>query len=276
MNNQFADLHIHTTASDGSLTPQQLILAAQSAGLSVISFADHDSIEAYTDGVISFAEEHGIRLVYGLELSCRYQCKDVHILGYQIDIRDALLNERLLQLRSDRIGRCRNLLSKLKEHQMEITYEEVANHAQGAIGRVHIAKTMMEKGYVVNIKEAFERYLSDGCICYVEKAGLTVSQAIDLIHRSGGVSVLAHPKLIENDDIVFEVIDAGIQGIEVYHKKHNTADEQHYGEIAARKGLLVTAGSDFHGKHEGEKLRTDFIINERLKRALGIADQNRS
>lgn len=269
-NKQYADLHIHTVASDGSLTPREIILLAKFHSLSAISFADHDSIDAYSDEITVFAKEQNIELITGMELGCRYQCRDVHILGYKIDTHNSVLINKLVELRTGRISRCRNLLNKLKEHQMEITYEEVAEHAQGAIGRVHIAKTMMKKGYVSSVKEAFERYLSDGCICYVEKAGLSVKEAIALIHDCGGISVLAHPKLIENENIVKDVIDAGIQGIEVYHKKHNAADECHYGRIAEKNGLLITGGSDFHGKHEGEHLRTDFAINEKLKCAFGL------
>lgn len=260
MNNNRADLHIHTTASDGMASPEEIIDMAVSSSLSYISFTDHDCVDAYSEAVFCYAESKGLRLITGLELGCRRKEKDVHILGYFIDVKNQTLHDTLAGLRAQRALRCHSILDKLKKHQINISYEEVWHLTHGSIGRAHIARAMVMKGYVSNIKEAFELYLGDGCKCYVEKEGLSVEEAIALIKQCKGISILAHPKLIGSDEIIREVINAGVQGIEVYHSKHNTSDELYYSKLADENGLIITGGSDFHGKYTNDHLG-NYVLN---------------
>ncbi len=273
MNKLRGDLHIHTTASDGINTPEQIIDLAAISSLSFISFTDHDCVDAYSGSVFSYAEEKGIRLITGMELSCRKKGKDVHILGYFIDVKNQILQNTLADLKTSRILRCQKMLDKLRAHQIYIDYDEAAALAQGSIGRVHIAQIMIMKRYVSNIKEAFELYLSDGCDCYVEREGLSVEDAIGLINECGGISVLAHPKLIGNDEIVNEVIAAGIQGLEAYHNKHTFRDKTLYAKLANENGLFITGGSDFHGRHTNDALGS-YIINERFLEIQNINNKS--
>lgn len=273
MNKNRGDLHIHTTASDGINSPEQIIDLAAASSLSFISFTDHDCVDAYSESVFSYAEEKGIRLITGLELSCRKKGKDVHILGYFIDVKNPVLQNTLADLKASRILRCQKLLDKLRAHQIYIDYDEAAALAKGSIGRVHIAQIMIMKGYVSNIKEAFELYLGEGCDCYVEREGLTVEEAIGLIDKCRGISVLAHPKLIENDEIVYAVIAAGIQGLEAYHNKHTFWDKTRYAKLANENGLIITGGSDFHGRHPNEVLGS-YIINERFFETQNINNKS--
>lgn len=245
-----ADLHIHTTASDGRFTPAQIIIAAQQSGLSYIAITDHDTV----DGLLQLNHlkepiPDSLCIIPGIELSTDLPENDVHILGYHIDIFNAELRNQLEILISHRHERAKEMISKLHGLGYTITYERVLELAGNAtaIGRPHIAKALVEKEYFTTISDVFIALLDKNGPAYVPHYKLTPEQVIKLIKQAGGIPVLAHPGLVGNDDIVRRVIKAGICGLEVYHPKHDENQIQKYLAMANEHHLLITGGSDFHG-----------------------------
>lgn len=245
-----ADLHIHTTASDGRFSPTQIIEQAIAAELSYIAITDHDTV----DGLLQLGELESpipanLVVIPGIELSTDLPENEVHILGYSIDIFNKELRTQLDVLVADRHSRTKRIIEKLHHLGYIITYErvlELGNHAT-SIGRPHIAKALVEKKYFSTVAEVFITLLDKNGPAYVPHYKLTPKQVIELIKQAGGIPVLAHPGLIGNDDIVLDIIAAGIKGLEVYHPKHNEQQIQTYLSIAKEHGLLITGGSDFHG-----------------------------
>jgi predicted metal-dependent phosphoesterase TrpH len=260
----YIDLHIHTTASDGSYKPHEIVEIANDVGLSAIAITDHDTTsgnaEAMTAGV-----ELGIEVVPGIELSVNHTERSFHMLGYFIDPDDVPLNDRLKEVRRFREERNPRIIAKLNELGMKITIEEAMSKASGdTLGRPHIAAVLLEKGYVKNTQEAFRKYLAKGAAAYVERDRITSVEAIGLVKGAGGVSVLAHPGTYnlsnkELDGVVSGLADAGLQGIEVIYPEHTREMEKRYYEVAERHGLVVTGGTDFHGEVKPDiKLGTGF------------------
>jgi predicted metal-dependent phosphoesterase TrpH len=244
-----ADLHIHTTASDGRLTSERILTHAIEAGLSYISITDHDTV----NGLLELYEkrEHKtdmICIIPGIELSTDLPENEVHILGYNIDIYNFELRNQLDILVTHRHERTKRIIHKLYQLGYTIDYlrvMELAQHAT-AIGRPHIARALIDKGYFSTISDVFITLLDKNGPAYVPHYKLTPLQVIALIKKAGGVPVVAHPGLIGNDGIVLDLINIGILGLEVYHPKHNTLQTQKYLDLASQYQLLVTGGSDFH------------------------------
>lgn len=242
------DLHCHTTASDGTLSPTELVCSAAALGLKGIGITDHDTIQGWQE-----AEEAGrtarIVVVKGIELNTDWHSREVHILGYELDGSSAYLNSRLKSLRNAREQRMLEILERFNHLGIRITFQEVQRYAQGeSIGRPHVALVLVERGYVGSVKEAFDRYLKRGAPAYVPRYKLTSEEGIALIRESGGVAVLAHPGAHHLEEGIPAWIDAGLQGIEVSHSEHNHEDEQKYRALAQKYNLLMTGGSDFHGE----------------------------
>ncbi|MDQ7096075.1 PHP domain-containing protein [Desulfosporosinus sp. PR] len=242
------DLHCHTTASDGTLSPTELVCSAAALGLKGIGITDHDTIQGWQE-----AEEAGrtsrIVVVKGIELNTDWHSREVHILGYELDGSSAYLNSRLKSLRNAREQRMLEILERFNRLGIRITFQEVQRYAQGeSIGRPHVALVLVERGYVGSVKEAFDRYLKRGAPAYVPRYKLTSEEGIALIRESGGVAVLAHPGAHHLEEGIPAWIDAGLQGIEVSHSEHNHEDEQKYRALAQKYNLLMTGGSDFHGE----------------------------
>ena len=256
-----ADLHIHTTASDGRLSPAEIVQEAIRAKLSYIAITDHDTV----DGLLQLKESNypiplALKLIPGIELSTDLPENDVHILGYHIDIYNAELRKQLDILITHRHERAKEIIGKLQKLGYVITYErvlELAVHAT-AIGRPHIARALVEKGFFSTITEVFNTLLDKNGPAYVPHYKLTPKQVIDLIKTAGGVPVLAHPALVGNDDIVLDVIHSGICGLEVYHPIHNEGQIEKYLALANQHHLMITGGSDFHA------------IPTRFPKSLGI------
>lgn len=243
-----ADLHCHSAYSDGSMTPEELIDLAMANGLQGLSITDHDTIDAYKIG-IPYAQSKGFLLGVGVELSCEYKKKSVHVLGYDFSLEDSGIREYCLRQQKKRVDRNRKILDKLGRLRIFITEEELLSKHQNAssIGRPHIAALMLEKGYVRSIQEAFQTYLADGACCFVSGEPFLVKEALSIISQAGGKSFLAHPHLYSDAGFVREILSLGFDGIECFYGKYSYLKEKLWLRIAKEKQLLISGGSDFHG-----------------------------
>lgn len=242
-----ADLHIHTTASDGQLTPEEVVKWAGIKRLSAVGITDHDTVKGIP-AAIKAGQKQQVEIVPGIELSTIYEDEEIHILGYYIDYREKWFLNELEKIQRSRYNRAAKMIEKLNTLGIDITFEQVERIADdGIIGRPHIARAMIEKGYIENIKEAFNGYIGKGGPAYVERYKLSSEEAIRMISRLGGVPVLAHPGLIKNKALIGKVLDLGIKGIEAYHTKHDDEDSRQALQIAKARNLIVTGGSDCHG-----------------------------
>jgi predicted metal-dependent phosphoesterase TrpH len=242
------DLHLHSTASDGSDPPEAIAAHAVRAGVEILSLTDHDAL----DGIAVLrgpAEAAGIRVIPGVELSVNEQGMDVHVLAYGFDVEDAGLLEAIERWRDARRDRARKMLSRLKGLGIRISYDEIeAIAAGGAIGRPHVAEALLRAGVVDSVNEAFQRFLGHHAKAYVPKQSVPLDQAADIVHRAGGVTVLAHPGTLNRDHFIEGWTQRGLDGIEVWHTKHDASAVKRFKTIAARYGLLMTGGSDYHGE----------------------------
>ncbi len=268
-----ADLHVHTTASDGTNKPYEVVRKAAKKGLAALAVTDHDTM-AGVEEALSAGQELGVTVIPGVEISSSMNGKDIHILGYYADLHNREWQERLEQLRMGRARRNEQIIAKLQQHGIAITLEEVHEAARRAaaeqsssgdsndesgkgkgkgrsVGRPHIAAVLVEKGVVPSMYEAFEQWLASGKPGYVSLPRVTPFEAVDWIREAGGISVIAHPGLYGDDALVEEIIRYGAKGIEVAHSEHSPEDEVRYCALARRYGLIETAGSDYHGEREG-------------------------
>ncbi len=245
-----SDLHMHTSCSDGLLAPEELVEAAKEAGLSYIAITDHDTVaglcQLYEHGLYP---QPGIRIIPGIELSAHHEVSEIHILGYNIDIYNKELADRLNDVVEARWTRFSTMVEKLQGLGYDISETDVLEIADGStsISRSHIAQTMVRKGYFPSIKETFAQLLEKGKPAYVSHYRLEPEEIIDLIKNSGGTPVLAHPKLVHNDELVEELLKKGIEGVEAFYPRHTEEDTERYLAMADKYHLLVTGGSDFHG-----------------------------
>jgi len=250
------DLHAHTTHSDGSASPDELIALAASKKARAIAITDHDTVSAIDDARAT-AERFGIEFVSGIEISAEHSPGTMHILGYCIDEKSTALAAKLDELRQARELRNPQIANRLQSLGFDIRYDEVLKVAGNqVVGRPHFARLMIEKGYVASMQEAFDRYLKKDADAYVEKARLSPRESIALIHAAGGVAVLAHPyqlKLSSYEDVdrlVGELAELGLDGVEAVYSRHNADEREGYAKVAAQNGLLVTGGSDYHGTYK--------------------------
>lgn len=241
------DLHVHSTASDGTLTPQQVVAVALEKGLRALALADHDSV-AGIEPALAAAASSGLAFLPAVEISTDYEATEVHILGYFLDYHHPELLAKLSAIREAREGRAEKMVTLLREHGLNITYEQVLERANGgSVGRPHVAGALVASGHVGSPQEAFDRYLGRGRPAYVPRYKLTPQEAIALIRRCGGLPVLSHPGLVHNDALVREIIAEGIGGLEAYHSAHTQSANEKYARLAEEMGLLVTCGTDSHG-----------------------------
>jgi len=280
----YIDLHTHTTASDGTLTPRELVSLAVEIGLSAIAITDHDTVGGVEEA-LSEGRKLGLEVIPGIEISAEFE-REMHILGYYIDYCSPILQESLQRLQEFRKRRNPQIVEKLRQLGFLITIEEVEREAGGEIiGRPHIAKALVRKGYVKSIQEAFEYYLSDGKPAYIKKEKLTPQEAIQTILTAGGLPVLAHPKYLAlNQDRLGKLIDQlvqwGLKGIEVYYSAHSVGETRRYLALAKKYELLVSGGSDFHGINKPDirlgrgfgNLNISYDLVEKIKNASKKAD----
>jgi predicted metal-dependent phosphoesterase TrpH len=248
----YADLHTHTTASDGVCTPSENVRLAHAAGLTAIAITDHDTVSGLDEARLE-GERLGIEVVPGVEISTLDHGIDIHILGYYIDDKDVVFNDRLSQLRDTRHIRNNLMINRLNDLGIRITMKEVSDNLiqqktmDQTIGRPHIADALVARGIVESVAEAFDLYLGKNGAAYANPPRIGPIEAIRWIREAGGKAVLAHPGLYNNEQIVEQIIQQGIDGIEAYHSDHNDHQQIYYNELGHRHGLIITAGSDFHG-----------------------------
>ncbi len=246
------DLHVHTNASDGLLAPGDLVRAVRAAQVEVFSVTDHDTVDAL-DEARRAAEAAGLTLVNGVELSAYWRAVEFHILGYFLDPAHAALRAFLDTTREARRTRLHAMLNRLHAMGMQIPPEEVLARARnGNVGRPHLARALVERGFVGSADEAFDRYLGTDRPAYVPRPDVSVGDAIRVIREAGGIASLAHPGLHDRDEAIPDLRAAGLAAIEVYHPKHAFGRARRYRRLAQEHGLLVTGGSDFHGINEGD------------------------
>lgn len=246
------DLHMHSTFSDGSLTPEELLKEAATLGLSAIALTDHDT----TGGLSRFvkaADGGSVRAITGVEISADFKPGTMHMLGYFIEPENAEFEARLRWIREGREMRNAEILEKLQKLGMKIAWDEVKAHAgEDVVGRPHFAQVMLEKKYVANKDEAFDRFLGKGKPAYAERRRLSALDSVAMIVAAGGVPVIAHPFTLGISDaelrtLLGELHEAGLQGVEVYYSEHAAPMVDKYGKLAGELGLVATGGSDFHG-----------------------------
>lgn len=244
-----ADLHIHTNASDGRLSPLEVVEQAIQSGLSSIAITDHDTI----DGLLMLEQQGKLQnerltIIPGIEFSGDLPDHEVHILGYNLDIYNKELREQLDVLIADRLQRTKKMIAKLAKLGYPIEFQRVLELAgrSTALGRPHVARALVERGYFATVTDVFNQLLYKNGPAFVDHYKLSIPDVIELIKKTGGFPVLAHPGLIGDDSIVMNIIRSGILGLEVFHPKHQPDEVKKYMRLASRYGLLVTGGSDFH------------------------------
>jgi 3',5'-nucleoside bisphosphate phosphatase len=257
--NGSVDLHTHTTASDGSLTPTQLVEHAVAGGLAAIAVTDHDTTAGLAEAVAAGAER-GIEVVPGVEISTSHAGLEVHLLGYFVEVGSADFERLLASRREDRDGRAREMVARLRGEGVHIDYEDVLREAgRGAVGRPHVAAALVTRGWVQNKQEAFDRWLADGRSCAVPKPVFPLAEAIALLQGMGAVSVCAHPGLLKRRELLEEMPAMGLLGVEVYYPKHLPEQQRELLGFARARGLVATGGSDFHSPTQPGPLGTHRI-----------------
>lgn len=265
-----ADLHIHTTASDGMLSPSEVVDWAVKKRLSAIAITDHDSTLGIEEAIKRSKAYDSILVIPGIELSSDFEGEEVHILGYFIDYNNDELIKLTKDLRESRLIRGEKMVEKLRENGINISIEEVRELTdEDFIGRPHIARVLLSKGYVEGIGEAFDKYIGKDKPAYVNRFKPSLKGAIDLIHNAGGVAVLAHPGIIKKDLIIEKAIAMGIDGIETFHSKHDYEIINKLQDMAKEYSLICTGGSDCHGHFvEDEILLGEHVVDYQAVEAL--------
>ena len=244
---RYIDLHVHTTASDGLFTPKEVVHWAYKKNLSAIAITDHDTIDGL-DEALFYGEKYNIEIIPGIEINTDYKGSEVHILGYYIDYKASWFLNVLKKVRFARYNRAKKIVNKINNLGLYITMDEVLKiSGSSSIGRPHIARVLIEHNYAHSTKEVFEKYIGIGKPAYVERYKITPHVAIEYILKCGGMPVLAHPGLIKDLSIIKELVDSKLQGLEVFHSKHNTDMIKLYISIAKQYNLIITGGSDCHG-----------------------------
>lgn len=274
------DLHLHTTYSDGSYSPAEVIRFAHEVGVTALAMTDHDTVDGIPEAMKAGAEV-GIEVIPGIELSSRFDGRETHILGYFFDWQNETLRSRLRRQQTSRHERNPRVVTKLNQLGLKLSYEEVkAKAGSGSIGRPHIADVLVEKGYVKSVKEAFDRYLAEGAPAYVLRDLPDAREAIGWIREAGGVPVLAHPHWTKRQGQELQAMcktlkDAGLMGIEVFYSTHTRRQTSEYLELARKLDLLLTGGSDFHGAAKADiqvgRGKGDLKVTEKLLEPIRLA-----
>lgn len=269
---KFADLHLHTKYSDGTFSPDELVLQAQKAGLVCIALTDHDTVEGCAEAA-SAAAAVQMEFIPGTELTAEHDDTELHVLGYFLDIRNQKLLTEIAKFQAVRQNRIHLMVQRINELGVPLEVDSVFALANcKSPGRPHVARAMVKAGLATSLDEAFERFLKKGRPAWVPKQKISALEAIDLIHQAGGLAVMAHPGLNRSDDMIPALVEAGLDGIECFHTKHSTSMSERYLEIADKYRLLVSGGSDCHGFSKGKPLigtvRVPYSHVERLKQKV--------
>ena len=272
--NEFVDLHMHSTFSDGNLVVKDLIDFCHSQGLTAIAVTDHDNIDSFEEGK-DYARQVGLEFIPGVEISSALDGSDIHILGYLFDHTHLRLNRTLVELRERRKVRAQEIVRRLQEKGITLTYESILARAHGgSIGRAHIASQLLEEEYVSSFQEAFSKYLGSDVemMSELDGAKLTPSAAIRLILEAGGIPVLAHPSKTNRDDLLDTLVECGLKGIETYCHGQTQATLQKYRDYARKHNLICSGGADFHvrrqdGRNAPGSLKVPYKVLSMLKEA---------
>ncbi len=276
------DLHLHTTHSDGSLSVREVLTRAKQAQVVALAITDHDTVSGIPEA-LAIGQELGIEVLPGIEISSRHREKELHILGYGFDWQEPDFLDRLKSLRAGRHDRNPQIVEKLRALGVEITYEEVRDLAgTESVGRPHIARVLMKRGYVSSAKEAFDRFLADGKAAYVPRTLPDPATAVGWIRAAGGVPVLAHPTWVRESQaglaqLCRDLKEQGLLGVEVHYSTHRPSETSEYLTLAKSLDLIVTGGSDFHGETKPDievgigrgDLKVPAALLEPLKKAAG-------
>ncbi len=268
----FADLHLHTQFSDGTYTPEELAEQARRHGLKAVALTDHDTVEG-CPRMQAACDRLGIEFIAAAELTAELEGHEIHLIAYGVDTEHPLLLSELARFQGVRQDRIREMVHRLNELGVGLEAEAVFRLAScRAPGRPHVARALVQAGWCASLDEAFERFLKKHRPAWVPKCKMSALEAITLVHRAGGLAVLAHPGLNRSDDLIPILAAAGMDGIECFHTKHSAAAAAHYLEVAERHRLLVTGGSDCHGMSKGRPLigtvRLPYEYVARLQEAL--------
>lgn len=247
------DLHLHSTYSDGSHTPAELVGLARAANMAAISLTDHDNVGGL-DEATAEARIKNIKFIPGIELSSKFRGRNIHLLGYFIDWHNKDLTSKLKELREARVVRIHELIDRLNNNNVNIKFEDIDGVSdRSSIGRVHVAKALYKKQLVRSVSEAFKKYLVPGTKTYVDKKVLPAEESIEVIKKAGGLAFIAHPGIEKLNNHIDQLVDLGIDGIEVYHPNHRMDDIIFFEDYVNKKQLLCSGGSDFHGTNSSLK-----------------------
>jgi predicted metal-dependent phosphoesterase TrpH len=243
------DLHLHSTASDGRLSPEDVVRTAAQLGLAVISITDHDSVDGIAPALKAAQNHPTLLVIPGVEVSTDVPHGEIHILGYFIDYTNPELVIKLAAFRNSRKVRAQKMIAKLETMGVHIEWNRVQDIAgAGSVGRPHIAQAMLEEGYVPSLKEAFNRYIGREAPAYVEREKMTLEEVVELITRAGGLAVLAHPAEIHDlEHLIPRLQRVGLVGMEVYYNNYTLKTTQYLASLAHKHALVATGGSDYHG-----------------------------
>jgi predicted metal-dependent phosphoesterase TrpH len=266
----WADLHIHTYYSDGTSSPREILEQSQKEGFKCIALTDHDTLDGVKEAQ-NLSAEFGIEVLSGVELSTTANDRDVHLLAYMFDVDHSELAETLKAMQATRLKRMEEIIDKLKQAGINnISLEEIVSQVRSdAVGRLHIANLLIKKGVVNNLKAAFDKYLSEGAVAFVPKYKITTQEAIELVHRAKGVTVLAHPMLTNIDERIPEFVRAGLDGLEVFYPNITSTTTEYYQGLAKKHNILTLGGSDAHGQAKKNtylgKVKIPYVHVEALK-----------
>ena len=276
------DLHLHTLASDGRLTPTELVRLAAGRGLRTIAVTDHDTTDGLAEAFDAVKEFPGVRIIPGIELSADVPGDEVHVLGYFIDPGDAELQAELRRFRAGRVDRAKTMVEKLAQLGIQLEWERVQHFAgDGAVGRPHVAMAMVEAGYCQEPKDAFPDYLGRNGLAYVERVKLTPREAVEMIRRAGGAAVLAHPAYMNDmESGVAGLSGAGLSGMEVYYGKYGDDTVRQLARLSREYDLIPCGGSDYHGMGNSDDVPPGYAgppleSVERLEAAADAAKASR-
>ena len=273
-----ADLHMHSVFSDGTDEVPAIVAKAKAAGLSLMSLTDHDTVKG-VGLALEEGEKHGIKVLPGIEISTYAVC-EVHILGYNIDINNDRLLTRLAEIEDKRHERIKAILTNLKKYNIELDEEKIFDRI-GTVGRMHIAKQLLAKGYCQTITEAFDRYLGERGIAYVPSKRITPLEGVKLIKAAGGLAVVAHPLIFcqkgKLDDLIGGLKTYGLDGLEVYYPTHTLDDTAKLYDLAKKNRLIATGGTDYHGlnKKGVEPGDVDYVPDRFALEKFGLIKRER-
>ncbi len=260
----FADLHLHTFFSDGTHSPEEVAALAKQHGLRAVALTDHDTVEGCAR-MAAACQTAGVEFIPAAELTAEVSGHEIHFLGYFLDPENEILLRELAKFQEVRQHRIQEMCAKLNQAGIPLRAETVFTLANcRAPGRPHVARALVQEGFCASLDEAFERFLKKGKPAWVPKFKISAREAIQLIHQAGGLAVMAHPGLNRTDEIIPDLVAAGMDGLECFHTKHSTNTTEHYLQIAEQHHLLVTGGSDCHGMSKGKPLIGTVRIPYRL------------